>query len=91
MLVTLSQNPHLLVKMVRLIYLVTLTTFACFHFIRAENNSVEVKAPDNEVVIWPGNDQIEYNPHNRFARQATTKRVTTKKGTTKKANMVAVI
>lgn len=76
--------------MVRLIYLVTLATLVCFHFIRAENNSVEVKASENEVVIEPVNDQLE-DSHQRFARQATTKRVTTKKGSTKKANIVAVI
>lgn len=77
--------------MVRLIYIVTLATIVCFHYIRAENNSVVVKAPENEVVIEPGNDQIEDSVHQRFARQATTKRVTTKKGSTKKANIVAVI
>lgn len=77
--------------MVRLFYLVTLATLVCFHFIRAENNSVEVKAPENKVVILSGNDQLEDSVHQRFARQATTKRVTTKKGSTKKANIVAVI
>lgn len=101
MLVILSQTPHLLVEMVRLIYFLTLVTFVCFHFIRAEKNSLEVEASENEVVIWPGNDQIKDSLHQRFARQATTKKVTTKKGTTKKgttkkgttkkANLVAVI